>query len=81
MVVVIMIYWIPNCLEQGVYKAITQYNKMKGQQTMVTTYQKQVFQEILEYCRQIEDLNDIILAEDMNQDIAAREIQHSTSWE
>ena len=51
MVAVIIIYQILNCSEQGVYKAITQYNKMKGQQKTVTIYWKQVFQVILDYCR------------------------------
>ena len=30
-IVVIMIYRIPNSSDQGVYKAFTQYNKIRGQ--------------------------------------------------
>ena len=75
-VVVIIIYRIPNSSDQGVYKAITQYNKMREQEATATKYHKEVFQEIIDYCEKIEELNDIILAGDLNQDIASREVQH-----
>ena len=61
--------------EQGVHKAVTQCNKMKGKQNTATVYRKQIFKEVIDYCRSIKDLNDIIVAEDLNQDIVAKEVQ------
>jgi len=73
-IIIIIIYRIPNSSEQGVYKSIIQYNKMNGIQDNATTYRKKVFKEIKEYYQKIEDLSDIILAGDINQNIAAKEV-------
>ena len=48
---------------------------MRGQQAIATKYRKEVFQVIIDYYKKIEGLNDIILAGDLNQDIALREVQ------
>ena len=73
-VVIIIFYYIPNSSVQGVYKSIKQYNKMNGKQDTATIYWKQTFKEIEDYCNSIEDLNDIIIAGDINQNIAANEV-------
>ena len=56
------------------HKAITQYNKISGKQYTATVYRKQVFREIIDYCRSIEELNNVIVVGDLNQDITTKEV-------
>ena len=48
---------------------------MEGNSKNTVDYQKEIFQEITHYVEVIEGINNIILAEDINQSIGSIEVQ------
>lgn len=48
---------------------------MKGNSKNTVDYQKEIFQEITHYIKAIEGIDNIILAEDINQSIGSIEVQ------
>ena len=72
---IINIYRIPVTLLVKVCSYLTQYNLMDRKAKSPTEYWNEIFKEIEDFISKNEDVNDIILARDLNQDIASRLIQ------
>ena len=48
---------------------------MNGKLNTANSYQKEIFKTIMEYIKNKENIDDIIIAKDMNQDITSKDIQ------
>ena len=70
---IISIYWIPITSSVKVYSCLTQYNLIDGKAKSRTEYWNEIFKEIEDFISK-NDVNDIILAGDLNQDIASRPV-------
>lgn len=74
-VLFINIYRIPVKSTQGSWCSLTQYNVVEGNAKSSGEYRKEIFKEIKQYVNQKEDIDDIIIAGDLNQNVNANEIR------
>ena len=74
-VLFINIYRIPVKSTQGPWCSLTQYNVVEGNAKSSGEYRKEIFKEIKQYVNQKEDIDDIIIAGDLNQNVNANEIR------
>ena len=72
---IINIYRIPITSLVKVCSCLTQYNLMYGKAKSPTEYQNEIFKEIKDFIKKNNNVNDIILARDLNQDITSRPVQ------
>lgn len=73
--VIINLYRIPAASSNGEICSLTQYNLNDGQAKSTNTYRKEIFSQIKDYLKKNDDIDDVIIAGDLNQDIASNEIQ------
>ena len=74
-IAIINIYRIPSSSSNGNICSLTQYNLLNGEAKSTTSYRKEIFNEIKEYLESNDDIDDILIAGDLNQNIASSEIQ------
>ena len=72
--IIITVYRIPIASDQVIYMLVMQYNQRRGEIVIVEVYQKEVFNEIIDYIR-AQKLDRLVVARDLNQDITLREMK------
>ena len=74
-IAVINVYRISSSSSNGNLCSLTQYNLLEGKVRSPAEYRKEIFKQIKEYLNENEDINDVLLAGDLNQNIASNKIQ------
>ena len=59
----------------GVCCSLTQYNRIDGKMNSTSVYQKEIFNEIINYVKNNLDINDIIIGGDYNQNLNDNEVK------
>ena len=73
-IALINIYRIPSSSSNGNVCSLTQYNLLDGEAKSTSDYRKEILKEIKDYIASNEDIDDVLLAGDLNQNVASSEI-------
>ena len=74
-ILIINVYRIPASSAQGPRCSLTQYNVVEGKVKSATEYRKEIFKQIKQHVNKQHDIDDLIIAGDLNQNINANEIK------
>ena len=74
-IIVINIHRLPVASTQGPRCCATQCNVLEGSAKSTTDYRKETLQQIKDYLNQLSDIDDVIIAGDMNQNVSSNEIR------
>ena len=65
-IALINIYRIPSSSSNGNVCSLTQYNLLDGEAKSTSDYRKEILKEIKDYIASNEDIDDVLLAGDLN---------------
>ena len=74
-IIIILLYRLPQSIMSRVYNTLIQYNRVEGKAKSIQKYRNEIFKEIIRHIKSIQNVNDIIIAGDINQFIGSAEIQ------